>query len=395
MFLFVFLCRHAIIKGMFDFDLEYLDEGENVSKNTVTVAEYINYLNNEFKRFRGRVLGEVSQVKLASSGHVYFTLKDKSGESSLECVVWSSKYRLSGVNLEVGMEVILTGAPNVYPARGSLSFVADTIELVGEGALKKAYDDLKRRLTLEGIFAPEKKRRLPEFPKKIGVITSEKGAVIHDFMNNLGHFGFEIIFIDSKVEGVAATEDILRAVRTMRNQPIDVLVMIRGGGSLESLQAYNNETLIREIASFPVPVVAGIGHDQDVPLMALAADAMCSTPTATAVLLTKPWLEAKMKVRQLMSSVMRVKAEIERMRSRLELTLNQLIERIRRGIIEAGKTIQLAEMTVKANNPRRQLTLGYAIARINGKVIRSVKDAAPKETISLELADGEIKASIQ
>lgn len=380
---------------MFDFDLEYLDEGENISKNTVTVSEYINYLNNEFKRFRGRVLGEVSQVKLATSGHVYFTLKDKSGESSLECVVWSSKYRLSGVNLQVGMEVILTGAPNVYPARGSLSFVADTIELVGEGALKKAYDDLKRRLTMEGIFAPEKKRALPEFPKTIGVITSEKGAVIHDFMNNLGHFGFEIVFIDSKVEGIAATEDILQAVRTLRNKPIDVLVMIRGGGSLESLQAYNNETLVREIASFPVPVIAGIGHDQDVPLMALAADAMCSTPTATAVLLTKPWLEAKMKVRRLVSSLMRVKAEIEKMKSRFDLTISQLIERVRRGMMEAGRIVQLAEATVKANNPRRQLSLGYAIARIGGNIIRSVADIRPDDEITIELSDGEAKAKIQ
>lgn len=395
MFLVEFLGKPAIIIRMFDFDLEYLDEGENISKNTVTVSEYINYLNNEFKRFRGRVLGEVSQVKLATSGHVYFTLKDKSGESSLECVVWSSKYRLSGVNLQVGMEVILTGVPNVYPARGSLSFVADTIELVGEGALKKAYDDLKRRLTMEGIFAPEKKRALPEFPKSIGVVTSEKGAVIHDFMNNLGHFGFEIVFIDSKVEGVAATEDILRGVRTLRSKPIDVLVMIRGGGSLESLQAYNNETLVREIASFPVPVIAGIGHDQDVPLMALAADAMCSTPTATAVLLTKPWLEAKMKVRQLVSSLMRVKAEIERMKSRFDLTMSQLIERVRRGMMEARRIIQLAEATVGANNPRRQLSLGYAIARTGGKIIRSVADIKPNDEITIELSDGEAKAKIQ
>ncbi len=380
---------------MLDFDLEYLEEGADSSKNTVTVSEYINTLNLSLKRLRGRVLGEISQVKLASSGHVYFTVKDKSGESSLECVMWAFKYRICGVTLEVGMEVVLQGAPAVYPARGSLSFVADTVELVGEGALKKAYDDLKRRLTMEGVFSPEKKRELPEFPKRIGVITSEKGAVIHDFMNNLGHNGFEIMFIDSRVEGVAAIEDLLLAVRTMRNKPIEVLVMIRGGGSLESLQAYNNETLVREIADFPVPVIAGIGHDQDVPLMALAADMMCSTPTATAVLLSRPWIEAKLKVRQMSSAIMRVKSAMERVRNRLDMTLSQLVERIKRGIMEAEKTIQLGETTINANNPKRQLALGYSIARIGDKILRSVKDINSGDEIDLELSDGIIRSKIK
>lgn len=381
--------------SMLDFDLEYLEEGADSSKNTVTVSEYINTLNLSLKRLRGRVLGEISQVKLASSGHVYFTVKDKSGESSLECVMWAFKYRICGVTLEVGMEVVLQGAPAVYPARGSLSFVADTVELVGEGALKKAYDDLKRRLTMEGVFSPEKKRELPEFPKRIGVITSEKGAVIHDFMNNLGHNGFEIMFIDSRVEGVAAIEDLLLAVRTMRNKPIEVLVMIRGGGSLESLQAYNNETLVREIADFPVPVIAGIGHDQDVPLMALAADMMCSTPTATAVLLSRPWIEAKLKVRQMSSAIMRVKSAMERVRNRLDMTLSQLVERIKRGIMEAEKTIQLGETTINANNPKRQLALGYSIARIGDKILRSVKDINSGDEIDLELSDGIIRSKIK
>lgn len=375
-------------------DLEYVSDGGE-SKNVLTVSEYINFLNNAFKQYRGRVLGEISQVKLATSGHIYFTLKDKSGESSLECVMWSSRYRLCGVSLEVGMEVVLTGAPNIYPARGSLSFVADTVELVGEGALKKAYDELKKRLEVEGIFAPERKRKLPEFAGRIGVITSKKGAVIHDFMNNLGHFGFKVIFTDSKVEGVAAIDDLLLSLRTMKKQDIDVLVMIRGGGSLESLQAYNNETLVREMASFPVPVIAGIGHDQDVPLAALAADYMVSTPTAAAVLICKSWIDAKMKVRQLSASVMRVKAEIERVKMRLEVFWRRMLEAVRRGISEAGKVIELGEQAAKSNNPERQLSLGYAIARTSGKVIRSVSELSGGTIIVTEFHDGTVESEVK
>lgn len=375
-------------------DLEYVTDGGE-SKNILTVSEYINFLNNAFKQYRGRILGEVSQVKIATSGHVYFTVKDKSGESSLECVMWSSRYRLCGVNLEVGMEVVLTGAPNIYPARGSLSFVADTVELVGEGALKKAYDELKRRLELEGVFSTERKRRLPEFPKKIGVITSKKGAVIHDFMNNLGHFGFEVTFIDSKVEGVAAIDDLLLSLRTMRGREVDVLVMIRGGGSLESLQAYNNETLVREMADFPVPVIAGIGHDQDVPLAALAADYMVSTPTAAAVLVSKPWMEAKMKVRQLSASVMRVRTEIERTKMKLAMALRRMIEQIRRHLSDAKRILELGEAAARSNNPERQLALGYAIARYEGKILRSVADIKEGSIIETELGDGNVKSEIK
>ncbi len=274
-----------------------------------SVSQFIEILNVFFRKEDVRITGEICELKRAASGHVYFTIKDKSagengGSAVLDSIIWKRNYEMCGVALEVGMEVVLTGHPNIYPPSGRLSFVADMIELVGEGALKKAYEALKKKLEAEGVFALERKRALSDLPQRIGVITSLKGAVIHDFENNLGKFGFKISVCDSRVEGQAAVKDLLARVATMRALAetgtndddgrggkfgLDALVIIRGGGSLESLQAFNNEALVRAIVDFPVPVVAGIGHDQDVPLVALAADYMSSTPTATAHLINRSW----------------------------------------------------------------------------------------------------------
>ena len=181
-----------------------------------SVGEFIEILNLFFKKEEVRITGEICELKRAASGHVYFTLKDKGGTAVMDSIIWSRNYQLCGIALEVGMEVVFTGHPNIYPPSGRLSFVADTVELVGEGALKKAYEALKAKLEAEGVFAPERKRALPEFPQRIGVITSLKGAVIHDFENNLGKFGFQVIVCDSRVEGQAAVKDCSHVARCVK-----------------------------------------------------------------------------------------------------------------------------------------------------------------------------------
>ena len=163
---------------------------------------------------------------------------------------------------------------------------------MGEGALKKAYDKLKQKLEKEGLFSSEKKKPIPEFPQRIGLITSETGAVIHDFLNNLGKYGYQISFVNSRVEGQIAVQGLLLAITYFSGKEIDVLVIIRGGGSLESLQAFNNEALVRKIADFKIPVICGIGHDKDVSLASLAADKAVSTPTAVTALLNRAWEKA-------------------------------------------------------------------------------------------------------
>lgn len=359
------------------------------------VGEYIEFLNIFFKNREDRVMGEVSQCKVyGASGHVYFTIKDKRGMGVLDCIMWVRIYAVYGVKLEVGMEVVVSGHPNVYAPTGRFSLICDAVELVGEGALKKVYDTLKNKLEEEGIFDASRKRSIPEFAQKIGIVTSRDGAVIHDFVNNLGKFGFTVSLVDSRVEGQAALKDLHAAVRTMRKQDIEVLVIIRGGGSLESLQAFNNESLIREIMDFPVPVIAGIGHDKDVPLLALAADAMTSTPTAAAHLVNLSWEKAYAKLRELPHVFARIAREFTRINENLNNALMSVIGRTEQDLRRVREGLAHAEQMTKVHDPARQLKLGYAIARRNGNVLRSVHHVKNGDAVETQLSDGMITSRV-
>lgn len=259
-----------------------------------SVSGYLDFLNSKISKNISTIRGEVSSVSI--KGQVYFAIKDKEDGSLLNCIMWNNVYQMCGIELEEGMEVIICGVAEVYKPYGKLTFKVGTIELVGEGALKKAYDKLKEKLESEGLFAKERKKAIPNFPHKIGLITSRDGAVINDFMSNIGRFGYEITFMDSRVEGVWAINDLLEAIRYFSDKEIDVLVIIRGGGSLESLQAFNNEMLLRRVSELKFPVICGIGHDKDMPLLSYVADRAVSTPTAVAQSLNKSWEQALEKI---------------------------------------------------------------------------------------------------
>lgn len=254
----------------------------------LSVSVYIDKLNRTLKSQAYRIKGEVTTVKSFNWGVIY-TVKDKDDNACLDCMTWDRDYRANGVELKVGDEIIITGHPDVYKPNGRLSFKASVIEYAGEGALKRDYEKLKAKLTAEGIFNREHKRALPTLPTKIGVITSMNGVVIQDFTTNLSLHGFKIKTVDSRVEGKEALNELLEAIKTMSKQDIEVLVIMRGGGSLEALQAFNNEMLVRSIANFKVPVLTGIGHDVDVTLSEMAADVGRSTPTAVAEALNEQW----------------------------------------------------------------------------------------------------------
>ncbi|MCX6722997.1 MAG: exodeoxyribonuclease VII large subunit, partial [Candidatus Staskawiczbacteria bacterium] len=198
-----------------------------------SISEFVAFLNADLKWMKARIVGEVGEIKVyPGTGHAYFTLKDDKENAMMNCIMWGSKYKLFGIDLKQGMKIVAHGVPELYAPYGKLSFVCDTIELAGEGELKKQYDELKKKLEKDGIFNVENKRKIPLYPKKIGVITSKQGAVIHDFLNNIGKFGFDIKMIDSLVEGQGAVEDLLASIQTFRKKDIDVLVIIRGGGSM-------------------------------------------------------------------------------------------------------------------------------------------------------------------
>lgn len=268
----------------------------------ISIGRYFDRVNAGLRKFDVRVIGEVSEITdyAGERSYLFFKIKgeDERGETCvLNCFMWRRNYVVGGIKLEVGMEIIVSGYSNIHKPSGRFSFQAETIEPAGEGLLKKAYEELKTKLTKEGLFAPEHKRPLPQFPQKIGFITSKDGAAIGDFQVNLGRYGFKIKFVDSRVEGQQAIHDLLAAVRTLRKQDIEVLVIARGGGSLEALLPFNNETLVREVANFPVPVLAGIGHEKDISLVCLAADLMVSTPSIAAQTLNSSWQQANELVR--------------------------------------------------------------------------------------------------
>ena len=382
-----------------------------------SVSEFVAFLNIGLKSSKAKIMGEVGEAKLGPTGHMYFTLKDEKDGATLNCIIWASKYKLYGITLEPGKKIVAYGNPEIYAPSGRLSFIADTIELAGEGDLKKQYDELKAKLEKEGIFAIENKRPIPKYPHKIGVITSKQGAVIHDFLNNIGKFGFDIKMIDSRVEGQEAVTDLLAGIKTFRKKDIDVLVIIRGGGSMESLMCFNNELLVREIAGFPCPVIAGIGHDKDVPLSAMASDIMVSTPTAAANLINESWSQAllllerlerkifssyetiferyifienkfKISLQNFKNNITNLKIILEKYPQSFFLKFVLLCDKLRTLLENYGKIIEL-------NSPERNLKLGYIIARFQGKIIRKTSDVKINDNINLKLIDGEIISEIK
>lgn len=388
-----------------------------LENNIFGVSAYLTVLNSILNTCEAKVKGETSEVKKWSSGHVYFSLKDKKDGSVMNCVIWNYDYRLAGLELKDGMEIVATGIPDVYKPTGRLSFKAKTVRLVGEGELKKEYEKLKKKLEDEGLFSEEKKREIPQFPKTIGVITSKQGAVINDFLNNIGRYGFKIKFIDSRVEGEEATKDLLAAIKTMRKQPIDALVIMRGGGSLESFLAFNNEILVKEISNFSVPVIAAIGHDKDVPLLALAADKMVSTPTAAANLLSESWQTFIYEMRALQVNIIndfselislnkrKAKTNFSKIESYLQQSLKDyailenkvrfvLPKILENKLAQFKQQIQIIENIIKHNDPERNLKLGYSLARHNGKLIRKVSDIRVGNEIDLQVSDGTISSNI-
>jgi len=412
---------------------------EILLENPISVSEFISLTNRILSGIKVKIIGETGQVKRWSSGHVYFSLKDEETGDLINCVIWKSVYQMYNMDLEEGMKVVISGTADIYGPRGTFSFKVKTIKLAGEGALKKAYLKLKEKLSKEGLFDEEKKRSLPRFPKKIGLITSREGAAIHDFLNNLGKFGFTVYLCHSKVEGEEAVKDLIDSIRLMKKKDLDVLAIVRGGGSLESLMAFDNETLVREVASFPIPVVAGIGHHQDVPLVALASDLAESTPTAAADRISKSFYQAReelvsfqkiiegnfrnnlytkkenfedlsweikdlfrkildyykereRKVKEILSQVPYLLREKE---IRMENNLKEIFSSFKKRMKVVKESLIWHKTSISNNDPKRQLSLGYAIIRKGNKIIKSVKDVSLKEELKTSLSDGEITSQVK
>jgi exodeoxyribonuclease VII large subunit len=233
------------------------------------------------------VQGEVSNVRTPSSGHVYFTLKDD--QACLDCVLFRMKAQRVGFALRDGLSVVARGRLSLYEPTGRYQLLCDTVEPLGAGALQVALLQLKERLQREGLFDPARKRPVPSWPSRIALVTSPTGAAVHDFVRMLHrrHPGVPVLVVPTKVQGEGAAGEIARAIARAAAQPrVEVVVVTRGGGSLEDLWAFNEEVVARALAACPVPTVSAVGHEIDVTIADLVADLRAATPTAAAELLS-------------------------------------------------------------------------------------------------------------
>jgi exodeoxyribonuclease VII large subunit len=231
------------------------------------------------------VEGEVSGAKFAPSGHLYFALKDETGDATMDVVMYRGSLKPhTRTIVKDGAKVRLRGKPVYWAPRGRLQFVADAVEPTGQGALLIALAQLKQRLTQEGLFAPERKRPLPSAPRIIGVVTSATGAVIHDIRKvAFRRGGAHILLAPAQVQGNGAAESIRNALAMLQTvSGVDVIIVGRGGGSADDLMCFNDEALVRAIAACPVPVVSAVGHEVDVTLTCHVADRRAATPSQAA-----------------------------------------------------------------------------------------------------------------
>jgi exodeoxyribonuclease VII large subunit len=231
------------------------------------------------------IQGEVSNLHAAPSGHLYFTLKDRAAQ--IRCVMFKIQSRFLKFRMEDGLQIIGWGRISVYNTRGEYQLILDTLEPAGLGSLMLAFEQLKERLTAEGLFDPHRKKPLPRFPRAVGLVTSPRGAAVRDMIRIVRRRfpGMHILVSPASVQGDKAPEEIVSAIeRLCASGKVDVIIVGRGGGSIEDLWAFNDERVVRAVAACPLPVVSAVGHETDVTLTDFAADMRASTPSAAAEL---------------------------------------------------------------------------------------------------------------
>lgn len=383
--------------------------------------------------------GEISNFKAHPSGHFYFSLKDK--DAQISAVMFRGYNGQLRFKPEDGMEVIVRGKITVYEPRGNYQIMCESMEPVGAGALQKAFEQLKRKLQAEGLFDQARKRPIPAVPKHIAIVTSPSGAAIRDMLNVLSrrYKAARITLVPCSVQGTRATAEIVKAIG-LANQlnDVDVLIVGRGGGSIEDMWSFNEEAVARAIVASRVPVISAVGHEIDFTIADFVADLRAPTPSAAAELVAKNAGELVLIIQRLEKNLAilfssRVRRMSERIRTahrllvdprrRIEdaiLRCDDLIERLERSVLESidrtRVTVEMAEERLTARlrrrvdsvrgrfvraaslldglSPLRVLDRGYALVTVKGRALTAAKDVAPGDSISIRLAEGEIEASV-
>jgi exodeoxyribonuclease VII large subunit len=364
------------------------------------------------------VSGEVSEVSRPHSGHVYFTLKDE--HAQIRAVMWRSTAQRQKFELREGQEVICRGDLDVYPPRGSYQLVVRSVEPRGVGALQLAFKQLQEKLAKEGLFDPALKKPLPRFPQRIAFVTSPTGAAIRDFLEiaRRRHAGVQILIIPARVQGECAADDIVRGIQVahrLRPRP-DVLVIGRGGGSVEDLWCFNEERVVRAIFAAEIPVVSAVGHEIDVTLSDLAADVRALTPSEAAERIVPSAEELLVRLSQFQKRlVSSLRGQCIRARSRLDsLAGRRVLKRpldrlgdlsrrldelqvclaraIRREVAKAHERLKGAAACLESLSPLAVLSRGYSITQRvdDGCIVRSASEVRAGELIGTRLHEGHL-----
>jgi exodeoxyribonuclease VII large subunit len=343
------------------------------------------------------VRGEVTGFKKHSNGHWYFTLRDRMAQ--INSVVWSKDTRSIPAPPDEGMQVAAFGNLSVYPTKGIMQFVVRRMEAEGDGLWRKKLELTRAKLEAEGLLRADRKRSLPRYPRRVAVVTSPDGAALRDIVAVMRRRarGVEIVVVPAAVQGDAAIMELCRAIeRVGRWREADLLIVARGGGSREDLQAFNDERVARAVAACPIPVVSAVGHEVDITICDLVADVRAATPSAAAETVVRDEVELVAEIRSVGRRLSRAltkqldgaKADLQWHASALRRRLTSATERRRARVAALGGRLN-------ALSPLATLNRGYAVARAtDGRALTSAKQFSDEMPFNVLLRDGTIAARV-
>lgn len=391
---------------------------------TWSVAELTRYLRDVFESDDNLsdlwVEGEVSNLSRPASGHLYFTLKDR--QAALRCVMWRNSVTKQSRLPQNGDAIEVHGNISIYEASGNYQLYADLIRKAGEGSLYQEFLHLKDKLEAEGLFDPQRKRALPAWIETIGIVTSPTGAALQDMLNTLKRrFPIvRVVLAPSQVQGKAAPEEIVAALAALnsRVEP-DVILLARGGGSIEDLSAFNDEAVARAIRASQAPVITGVGHETDYTIADFAADVRAATPTAAAELATPDKIELNLSLAEMRSSltsslgsyVISRRRDLDQIVNQLNMRtpltmihrdIQRLDELSTRASTFVTHTIDLLrtrlhgiELRLNTLDPASILNRGYSIVtQSDGSLVRSVNQVQPADQLRVRVSDGEFEVRV-
>lgn len=343
------------------------------------------------------VRGEVTGFKAHRNGHWYFTLRDRMAQ--VRAVVWSKDTRGIPAPPDEGMQIAAFGNLSVYPAKGEMQFVVRRMEAEGDGLWRKAMERTRLKLEADGLLDPARKRRLPRYPRTVAVVTSPDGAALRDVVSVMRRRApmVQVVVVPAAVQGDTAVQDLCRAIdRAGRWGKADVIIVARGGGSREDLQAFNDERVARAVARAPLPVISGVGHEVDVTICDLVADVRAATPSAAAEAAVRDHAELALELRTAERRLARaVSKRVDRAKSELQWVASALRTRVTR--LADRRRAALGELGARLNalSPLATLNRGYAVARAaDGRALTSAAAFELDADFELLLRDGRIGARV-